>query len=173
MASHFADKLAQDNYFWRWVIIALHSAVQGFMVLAFRNKNENAIYDKKSTKKLYEADNEGGTRPSDLKLDSYLNLYKKVKQQLGFKPQNEIEKNIKELNERRNEFIHFTPKGWSLKVDGLPQICIDCAVLIEFLDKDIFWQNLNYHEQSQMCCYTFKKQMIELKQAYKNIGERL
>lgn len=39
MAAQFAEGLESDPYLWRWVIIALHSAAQGVMVLSLRHGN--------------------------------------------------------------------------------------------------------------------------------------
>jgi len=38
-----------------------------------------------------------------------------------------------QLNNLRNEFIHFVPKGWSVELAGLPQICANCINVDEFL----------------------------------------
>ena len=42
---------------------------------------------------------------------------------------------MKNLNFIRNEFVHFTPKGWSLELSGAPRIAIDCLDVAEFLVK--------------------------------------
>jgi hypothetical protein len=40
---------------------------------------------------------------------------------------------VKKLNDLRNEFLHFTPKGWSLDVSGGPALCLQCLEIIDFL----------------------------------------
>jgi len=52
------------------------------------------------------------------------------------------------LNEYRNEFIHFTPKGWSLEMGGLPRVCLDALDLIQFFG----WESsaVLWHKQVQL-----------------------
>src|SRR5712692_5045777 len=38
-AADFAERVIDDQYRWKWVLIAVHNAVQGFMVLALRRGN--------------------------------------------------------------------------------------------------------------------------------------
>ena len=54
---------------------------------------------------------------------------------------------VKKLNEFRNEFVHFVPKGWSLETLGLPEICLNCLEIIEFL----IWEsgNIVFHKENQ------------------------
>lgn len=179
MVSQFADKLECDLRLWRWVIIALHNAVQGFMVLSLRHGNGLAALTKESMSAWLEALDKGGPYPEE-KLDTYLNLYKKVKSKgygdIGgnglFVPKGTQGKSIKALNMIRNDFIHFTPKGWSLEVDGLPCICLDSIALIEFLGwntRNINWHEPSYQIQSKLCCNKFREQMKHIKEIYKKM----
>ena len=181
MASRTADNLERDINSWRWVVIALHNAVQGFMVLSLRHGNGLLALSDESYTKWMEAHENNSTYPRNEKLDGYLNLYKKVKSsELGtiggnknFIPKGTQGRSIKKLNEIRNEFIHFTPKGWSLEVDGLPSICMDCVAFIEFLGWDtenIFWHKQNHKEQSQLCCKKLINQMEHLDSVYSSIN---
>jgi len=60
------------------------------------------------------------------KLDDFLPLYEKVKNPKHFtKPfpaTSEHDKRLTQLNELRGQFTHFTPRGWSLELVGLPEI---------------------------------------------------
>lgn len=181
MASRVADDLERNINAWRWVVLALHNAVQGFMVLSLRHGNGLLALSDESYKKWMEAHENNGPYPNNEKLDGYLNLYKKIKNsEIGsiggntnFTPKGTQGKSIKKLNEIRNDFIHFTPKGWSLEVDGLPLICKDCLSLIEFLGWDtenIFWHEQNYKEQSQLCCKKLINQMERLDRVYSSIS---
>ena len=153
MAVGFSDGLEANPHLWRWVIIALHNAVQGSMVLSLRHGNGLLALTKECYEKWMSAYENHTPYPQD-ELDRYLNLYKKVKHsetgQAGgnqcFKPRGTEGKNIKRLNSLRNEFIHFTPKGWSLEIDGLPRLCIDCSRLISFLGWET--QNVHWHSES-------------------------
>lgn len=146
------------------------------MVLSLRHGNGLAALSEDSYAEWMDAYEKGGPYP-DEKLDSYLNLYKKVKSKdyggLGgnkrFIPKGTQGRNIKRLNAIRNDFIHFTPKGWSLEVDGLPQICLDSIRLIEFLgweSENIFWHSQKLKERSKDCADKLSIKLNQLKVIY-------
>lgn len=120
---------------------------------------------------------ENGTPYPEEKLDSYLNLYKKVKHtetgQIGgnqrFVAKGAEGGNIKRLNTLRNEFVHFTPKGWSLEINGLPQICRDVSRLISFLGwetDNVFWHSEQSKAEAMAAHEQFVKAMQRLEQHY-------
>ena len=139
-----ARGLETDPYLWKWVIIALHNATQGFMVLALWNGNGLLTLRPHVAEKWLKAYENGGPFPAE-KLDDFLKLYAKVKDGNNFhtggagpfKPTSTADGSLELLNELRNEFTHFTPKGWSLELAGLPRMCLDALVLVEFLG----WQS--------------------------------
>lgn len=134
-----ARLLPDDPYQWKWILIALHNATQGFMVLALWNGTGLLALRDKIAAKWLNAYRSGGPYPVE-KLDEFLNLYKKVKNANNFHvvdsgpfiPGATHDKSLERLNTFRNEFIHFTPKGWWLQLDGLPRICFDALDLVEF-----------------------------------------
>lgn len=151
MAADFSSRVQTELHMWRWIIVATHNAAQGAMVLSLRHGNGLLALTDESYAAWMRAHENKETPPPE-KLDSYLNLYKKVKHaqwgQVGgnqrFVPRGSEGTDIKLLNSFRNEFIHFTPKGWSLEVDGLPRICLAAARLIGFLaleTTNIFWHS--------------------------------
>ncbi|TBR07004.1 MAG: hypothetical protein EPO47_12070 [Rugosibacter sp.] len=111
-----------------------------------------SLRDKIATKWL-DAYNNGGPYPVK-KLDEFLNLYKKVKDKDNFhvadagpfSPGATHDKSFTLLNSCRNDFIHFTPKGWSLELRGLPRVCLDTLDLIAFFG----WQStaVLWHKKS-------------------------
>ena len=150
-AADFSESALKDPYRWKWVLIAVHNAVQGFMVLALRRGNGLlALRDDIAAEwiKAYRADKK---LPKE-KLDSFLNLYAKVKTDAAagwvhskpFVSGSNHDQSMKRLNEFRNEFIHFVPKGWSLELAGLPAICLNCLSVARFLHDEggnIFWHS--------------------------------
>ncbi len=119
----------------------MHNAVQGFMVLALWNGNGLLSLRADDAAAWVEAYKKGGEyHLLKLRLDGFLSLYKKIKMQSSFstigagpfpaKPAHGKSMNM--LNRFRNEFIHFTPKGRSLQLSGLPQICMDTLEVVEF-----------------------------------------
>lgn len=148
-----ARSIASDGYYWKWVLIALHNAAQGFMVLALWNGNGLLAMPPKLAAKWLAAYEAGMPLPRDA-LDRFLNLYAKVKDEsnfhyLGstpFRPGASHDASFKYLNEFRNEFIHFTPKGWSLLLPGLPAMALDVLNLVEHFG----WQSsgILWHERA-------------------------
>ncbi|MGA3058424.1 MAG: hypothetical protein ABSE70_10390 [Candidatus Limnocylindrales bacterium] len=144
----FSDSLgaiATNRYRWKWAVLALHAAVQGFMVLGLRGSNDFDVLSPAAAKDWLAAVEAGDPPPFDQKrLDTFLGLYRKVKSDRmlryvnskQFHPGKTHDRSLAILNELRNEFTHFLPKHWSLEVSGLPAICGDCLDLIEFLGWD-------------------------------------
>ena len=176
MAAKFAEGVAADVRLWRWIIIALHNATQGVMVLSLRHGNGLLALSDESYAAWMAAYEKNETPPPE-KLDSYLNLYKKVKHiefgQVGgnkrFLPVGREGGDIRRLNALRNDFIHFTPKGWSLQVDGLPQICLSTARLISFIGletENVFWHSPEARSQLQSSHSDFVSSMRQLHTLY-------
>jgi hypothetical protein len=176
MAAQFASGVAADLHLWRWVIIALHNAAQGIMVLSLRHGNGLLALSDESYAEWMAAYERNETPPAE-KLDSYLNLYKKVKHrewgEVGgntrFVPNGTEGGDIKRLNSLRNEFIHFTPKGWSLEVDGLPRICLATGRLISFLaleTTNILWHASKSRQRLLEAHARFVASMLHLQASY-------
>ena len=126
-----SDELARvlrDSYRWKWVILALHSALQGMMALALEGSNGLRVLKPKDAKRWLDAYESGAPLPADLEMDNFLNLYEKIKNDTilfyvtskKFTPEGTQGKSIKDLNRLRNQFIHFTPCSLSLVLNGLP-----------------------------------------------------
>jgi hypothetical protein len=176
MAAQFASELAEDLHLWRWVIIALHNAAQGVMGLSLRHGNGLLALSDESYAAWMSA-YDRNEPPAPEKLDNYLNLYKKVKHkqwgQVGgntrFTPNGTEGADIKRLNSLRNEFIHFTPKGWGLEVTGLPRIALATARLISFLGLEttnVFWHTAEARESLAACHAAFTASMRQLGALY-------
>lgn len=154
MLSEVTPFLVKDIYRWKWAIIATHNALQDFMVIALRQGNGLLALKDNIAAEYLKAQKEGGKRPAE-KLDNFLNLYKKIKSDRmlcyshgkRFKADPEHNWAVKKLNELRNEFLHFVPKGWSLEIISLPKICLNCLEVIEFLG----WQsgNVIFNDETQ------------------------
>lgn len=176
MAAEFASNLVSDLHLWRWVIIAIHNAAQGVMVLSLRHGNGLLALNDESYAAWMSAYEKNETPPAE-KLDTYLNLYKKVKHkqwgQVGgnsrFVPQGAECGDIKRLNSLRNEFIHFTPKGWSLEVGGLTRISLAVARLISFLafeTTNVFWHSIEARQRFSEAHKRFVNSIQLLQKSY-------
>jgi hypothetical protein len=143
-----AQKLSADPYRWKWAIIALHSGLQGIMVLALQGSHGLYVLREEDAKRWLAAHERGGPYPGDLKLDDFLSLYKKIKgdkmlkyiDSRKFIPKGTQGSSVKLLNQLRNEFVHFTPRVWALDLVGLPAMALDCLDVAEFLA----WESHNF-----------------------------
>ena len=173
MVTEYLDRVTVNYHYWKWVIIGLHNTLQGFMVLALRGTNHLNVLREKDAQKWTDAYEQGKIRPTDLLLDSYLNLYKKIKSDrmnmytssIQFKPKGTQGWSIKKLNSLRNDFIHFIPKGWSIEISGLPRITQDCLDVIDFLAFDcgnIFWNESPLEVKTKNLLTKAKIKLVEI-----------
>jgi hypothetical protein len=170
MVAEQSVRMQEDTYRWKWIILAIHNALQGFMVLALRSGNGLRPLRDDIAAAWLKAYQEGKNPPQE-KLDSFLNLYKKIKSERmlfyvhskKFLPKVRQESSIKKLNSLRNDFIHFLPRMWVLEVGGLPQICLDCLDAIQFLaweSGNIFWRS-EIHEKRAQQALSIARDAIE------------
>jgi hypothetical protein len=165
-AARLSQSVATDRYLWKWILVALHNAAQGFMVLALWDGNGlRALRDNVAAKWL-KAHRLGAPYPVE-KLDEFLNLYAKVKTRRGskaaFQPGANHDRSLRRLNAFRNEFIHFAPKGWSLELALLPPICRDTLDLIEFLgwkSSQVLWHKQTHVRRGKGAVYQMRKALI-------------
>ncbi|WP_427912852.1 hypothetical protein ACPWT1_19840 [Ramlibacter sp. MMS24-I3-19] len=154
-----AAQLKEDPYLWKWVLISLHNAVQGFLVLALCRGNGLLTLTPKSAERWMKAYESGEAFPPD-RLDDFLSLYAKAKDQENFhmfgsgafRPGLTHDRSMALLNEFRNMFTHFTPKGWSLELAGLPSICLDALDVVRWFGWEttaVTWYEPNFVERSK------------------------
>ena len=82
--------------------------------------------------------------PRNLRLDYFLKM-KIFCHSQKFVPRGTQDNSIEELNDFRNKFIHFTPKGWSIELKWLLDVTLDCLEIAEFLA----WESGNV----RLCLY--------------------
>ena len=168
-AERFVREVRDDPSWWKWVIISTHCAVQGFMVLHLRGSHSFAPLTDKSAAACIEAHRSGKPPPNE-RLDNFPKLYKKVKGDfpLGlvttkhFVPGSDTDRCMKKLNELRNELIHFTPKGWSLEIAGLPNICLEAINVVEFLFEhggNIAFYNQEHADRTRSALRVMKEEL--------------
>lgn len=78
MVKERLSRVAEEPYHWKWVILALHSSLQGFMVLALRGSDRLNALTNHSAKQWIEAYRIGDDQLQKPKLDTFLNLYEKI-----------------------------------------------------------------------------------------------
>jgi hypothetical protein len=178
MSEQLSHLATTDNlHYWTWVIVGLHNALQGFMVLALRGTNNINVLNEECAEQWLAAYESGDGKYPEQKLDKFLNLYKKIKSDrmqmyvnsLTFKPSGTQDRSVKKLNSFRNDFIHFVPKGWSIELSGLPQIVDDCLNIISFLafvSSNVFWHEQVLETQTRILIEKAKHDVRLIRQAY-------
>lgn len=144
MVRRFLEKLNSEIYYWKWVILALHSSLQGFMVAALKGSSGLNVLTDKSAEGWLKAHQAGLRTFPRQKLDTFLNLYKKMKTDKmlmyhgskKFVSTEEQDWSVQKLNSLRNSYIHFQPMLWFIRKAGLPQITKECLSVIRFLALD-------------------------------------
>ena len=178
-----ARLIPDDPYNWKWVLISLHSAVQGFMVLALWNGNGLLSFTDKAAKNWLKKYTAGDScLIADCKLDNFPNLYAKIKDQTNFHTvgakafhaEPSHDESMKRFNRFRNEFVHFTPKGWSLELAGLPRICMDALNIVEFLvceSTAILWHEQGHAGRVRNATECFRRSLKSLRDCPKSLSD--
>ncbi len=124
-AAYFIKKTSEDYVNWKWVILGLHGALYGFAISACRTTDSLRATTKKGKLiSFWQA----------LKLCQDHNHMKMLMRSKPLVLSQSQKESIDQLkNDFRNEFEHFTPKGWSIEVHGMPKIAIDALETIRFL----------------------------------------
>jgi len=122
-----------DNYAWKWAIIAMQNAVQNAIVAAISGTDQLGALTKKAAREWLEAYEQDRTDYPEPWLAGFMELYGRAKSRTGFPATPEIDKDIASLVGFRNSFIHFTPKGWSIHLAGLPRILRNALSVVEHL----------------------------------------
>jgi len=179
MMSEQLDHLAKtgNKHYWTWIIVGLHTALNGFMVLALRGTNDLNVFTENCAKQWLTAYYSNSGKYPEPRLDSFLNLYNKIKSEKMnlytnskiFIPRGTQDSSVEKLNCLRNDFVHFVPKNWLIEVSGLPQITEDCIDIITFLAfgcGNVMWQEEDLETQTRELIEKAKKSVALIKKTY-------
>lgn len=170
-------KVVDDTYYWKWSIISIHNSLQGFMVCALRGHNGVNVLNNHSFEEWIKRHENGNGNYVVDTLDDFLNLYKKIKSDKmlmfgnsnKFSPEKHQDLSIEKIDKLRNEFIHFTPNGWSLEVSEVPQIIEDCVDIIQFLtfkSNNIVYPNESIKQKIETLIENIKTSLLDIKRNY-------
>ncbi len=127
------SQLREQPSNWKWMMLAAHDALQGAMVCAVQNTSCTNILNKQSEKETLDwLDKLEGDEPAQYLAD-FLTLLKKYRKKYPSSAITADQLNdIRKLhNQFRNNFAHFTPKGWSIEIAMLPKIIGNALNLVE------------------------------------------
>lgn len=136
----------QDNPLnWKWVIISLHNALQSALVCTLSGTAGVGALKNESTTKMLEWLEVTRFNPDEQMPDEWLadlkELYRRAKNpdfmhEFGGTPlsvSSQQDEDVKLLNQLRRNFVHFSPKGWSIETVGLPRIVLNVTSIVEKL----------------------------------------
>lgn len=131
---------------WRWLILAMHLALQGVFVCTLRciDTAGLSVLQNDNAKKMWhwldvESHLPNHGPPPDEHLASMMELFRRLRdpsiyrQEPHFTPSQQIKTDVKALDDFRKKLAHFVPSSWSLEIRGLPRIALHCCELIELL----------------------------------------
>ena len=160
------DYTVEDPHAWKWVILALHSALQGACVChLLKTAQPLGAVTKSNEKEWITYFNEGQTNPSIIrpktKLMALPDLLKKVRKpnSAGRMPSaakisisdRELQYLTKIHKEFRNQFTHFQPTGWSIEISGMPKLAsLISRIISDILDCGCGFIHMNEVDRNSM-----------------------
>jgi hypothetical protein len=176
-AQEFCARITLDEHQWKWALIATHSTVQGFMALTLEQGNGLLVLRDDIAAKWLNAHELGKPYPEE-KMDFFLSLYEKVKSDVvcrfygskKFIAESSHDSSMQKLNELRNDYIHFRPKGWSIELAGLPFIALKCLEVAKFLAFDSFtiiWHDGDLRYRAERAFAIVQAELMALDVLYK------
>lgn len=159
-AYFFTSKIYEDEYAWKWIVLALHGALYGFAVSACRGTNNLGV------------EKNGWLISFDDALkkcqDSELMNMTVISKPLILTSQQQESINFMK-KELRNSFEHYIPMTWGILVEGLHQVMIDILDVIYFLALETGnYVNLDVEQQKRVkfCVNNSKSIFLEHKKLY-------
>ena len=141
-ASEFFALTEKHPHYWRWFVLAAHSAVQGSLALALTNGNTFNVQKPGVSSRMLaalESKSQGIDFPNP-HMDNFLRLYAKAKRveylRIGATPlpaDDRHEKALISLDEMRDEFSHFNSKSWSIEIAYMVETATIACEVIEHI----------------------------------------
>ena len=148
-AADFLHKATSDFNYWKWSVVALHSAVQGLLALSLRQGNALLVQKPGRAKEILSA-LEGGPGTLEPYMDNFMGLYRKAQDPanfLGSQPpvplDPALETAIVMFDQWRHDFLHFNSKSWSINHQLLASRCHSALVVAKHILKSgvILWHS--------------------------------
>lgn len=157
-AADFLERSDCDLSYWKWSVVALHSAVQGLLTLSLRQGN-NLLVQKPGRARQMLAALEDGTRAPTPFMDNFMGLYVKALDPSNFQgghapipPDPSLKAAMEAFDHWRHEFLHFNSKGWAIELQLLASRCHSAvAVAAQVLESGvILWRSEGLQAESHV-----------------------
>lgn len=121
-----AERASTDEKSWKYAIVAIHNALQGYICIALANGNGFQTWSERDMQKWLNAYRNETSLPNT-KLDFFMDLYDKI-----FSDEGSLDrKNISWLNDTRNSLIHFNVDSFGVHRDSAITCCGEALSAIE------------------------------------------
>lgn len=157
------NRVEGDPHCWKWAIIAMTCAVNSAMICHLSGTMAIGALEKDIAKKtlaafdakhLEDLPKPKVASPKDLlkRLTSEENRFERAGQK--FNIPRDIRLSFEQIFDMRNNFVHFSPKGWSIQISGLPKTFLDLLWLIDTICCDQTWalrhlDDMNFEKLSE------------------------
>jgi hypothetical protein len=154
---HILPLLKKNAQYWKWAIVSSHSALQGALVCFLTGTSGIEVLDERSAKQWRQwYETLEGPPPKERLAEFKLLLWRSCrKMKRDGQPLKVTRKELRDVlrlhRDFRNNFAHFTPKGWSIEKAGLPRI-LGTAVRFTgvLLSMDHMGYKLNGNQQRRL-----------------------
>ena len=163
----------EDPQAWKWLLLALHSALQGSCIahLTTTSAPIGALTEKSTAEWLEFLENgrfDSSLRPPETRVLALPQLLKKVRKphsagdrsnEVGVRITDQEYEWLRHLHDEiRNQFSHFQPMGWSVEVSGIPKMAkLVSRIVLEILDIGWAFRHLEEEHRSE-----FRKDLTTL-----------
>ena len=123
---HCIERLPVDDSAWKYALISMHSALQGYICISLNAGNGFQTWSERHLKKWINA-YENGTNFPDTKLDFFMGLYDKA-----YSTEQSITRdNIDWLNNTRNSLVHFNTDSFGIHRESAIVCCKEALEAIK------------------------------------------
>ena len=162
LLKEYLPKTSTQPVFWKWVIVAAHSALQSACVCLLTRTDGSGALDKvagdKLWKKLYGTSKDGQENLDNPSVEwpnetvaNLPELLKRLPDGLSVTiPSSKAESygfdlpgDLRRLHEFRHKFMHFRPVHWSVEIAGLPRMIRQSVDLTERIINSGHYQRFN------------------------------
>ncbi len=132
----FLSQVEQNNYYWKWFVIAFHASIHSFMLLVLQKADPDLIYKHEKVSK--QKAGQDGFNQFEKQLRNFMDTYSLIKDSKHMKALAYIadelqDEAMKELNNKlRNQFIHFKPMHWAAEAWYPAHVCYPLLSILRF-----------------------------------------
>ncbi len=135
VARHALGLVAQNDQWWKWAVLATHSAVQGGLALALEGGSGFLVQKPGKMKEILAAHDQGLALPEP-HMDNFLRLFQRAQAAGSLRSgiltfTSEEQDAVQRLDNLRDEFVHFNCKSWLVEYKFMAECLLGCCSVLE------------------------------------------